>query len=303
MNFFINPTVFTSVFTVPSDIVDKYLKLSSETQLKVLLYIMRYMTEPINPQLMSAALAIPESEVCEALIYWQQLGILNGDAAGKTETATAPIRKNSRPSRLDVAKRGLEDERVKFLMQEAQLKFGRALKSNEASSLLWLFDDCGMDVSVILMLLQYAEAEGKLNVSFIEKTAAAWIKNGVISATDAEAQIAEDARKMTSWRIAENAFGIKRRSPSPKELERVDMWLGDWGFNAEILSAAYNACVDQKSEFNFAYTAKILENWHKNGIKTLSDIEADEASRAPTNSDNGSSIDIDAFERLLDSNY
>ena len=56
------------------------------------------------------------------------------------------------------------------------MKFGRGLKSNEQSTLVWIYDDLGLDVSVILMLIQFAVTEGRANISFIEKTAPSYWK-------------------------------------------------------------------------------------------------------------------------------
>lgn len=307
MNYFINPSSFTAVFTIPCDVVDKHIKLASEAQLKVLLYVFRNLSGGINAGNTALALSLPISEVEDALLYWVQAGILSSDGATNTETVpeVAPVLKNAKPTRADVAKRGLEDERVRFLMQQAQQHFGRSLKTNESTSLLWLYDDQGMDISVIMLLLQYAASAEKLTISYIEKTALLWIKNGVKTVADAEYQIAETARKNTAWHIVETAFGIKHRNPSPKELEKADKWLNEWKLSRELLHCAYNACVDQKSEFIFSYTAKVLEDWHKRGIKSAEDVENDAIRRNEENAkkENKSSFDLNTFEDILDSNY
>ena len=56
------------------------------------------------------------------------------------------------------------------------------------------------------------------------------------------------------------------------EAELAALWLTEWKLTEEILIAAYDECVNQKSKFNMSYTAKILENWHKDGVKTVADI-------------------------------
>ena len=307
MNYFINPSSFTAVFTLPCDVVDKHLKLADETKIKVLLYALRNLSAGIDATAISDTLSLPLSEAEDALLYWVQAGILgsSGVTTNEDKDLSKPVLKNAKPSRQDVARRGLEDERVRFLMAQAQQHFGRGLKTNESSSLLWLYDDLGMDISVILLLLQYAANSDKLNISFIEKTALFWIKNNVKSVADAEAQIAETARKNTAWHIVETAFGIKHRNPSPKELEKADRWLNEWEISRELLHCAYNACVDQKSEFIFSYTAKVLEDWHKRGIKTAEDVEKDASGRAKETekTQKQSSLDIEAFEKMLDTNY
>lgn len=317
MNYYINPSALSAVFTVPCSAVDNGLKLASEGQLRVLLYVMRNLAEGINFEKTAQALGMSESEVGDCLLYWEQAGIFksdsakepNGEKSGETAEKAA-VRQALKPTRADVARRGSEDPQVCFLMREAQQRFGRNLKTNESTTLLWLYDDQGMDISVILMLLQYAASAERLNVSFIEKTAVEWLKSGVENVKDAEEQIAQSVRKNTAWHMVEAAFGITPRKPSKNELEKSDIWLNEWNIGRELLAAAYNACVDRKSEFSFAYTSKIIEDWHKRGITTPQSAEEDAARFAAGNKENKkrtagkeagrTSYRIEDFEKMLD---
>lgn len=310
MSYYINPEALSAVFTVPCSVVDNGLKLATEQQLKVLLYILRNLSNGIDPINAAQTLGIQKNEAEDAILYWQQNGIFSAAAEPeKTDISqNVPIVRNLRPTRSDVAHRGLEDPQVRFLFQEAQLRFGRNLKSNEAATLLWLYDDQGMDISIILMLLQYAASAEKLNVSFLEKTAVMWLKNGVKTVDEAEKQIAGSIRQEAAWHIVEAAFDIKKRRPSPKELQKADLWINEWKISRELLHCAYNACVDIKSEFNFAYTAKIIEDWYKRGILTPEAVEKDAAAHTAEKENlknNGkekgsASYQLDEFERMLE---
>ena len=174
MNYTLNVAALGNAFMVPSVVADKYLKIATHTQLKVLLYFMRNISEGIEPQKIAEALSMPLSETEDALVFWQQRDILIGEKEKQPEQKTVIIN-SGMPTRADVIKRGLEDERLMFLLREAQLKFGRNLKQNESSLLVSLYDDHGMDASVILLLLQYAAREGKCNISFVKKTATLWL--------------------------------------------------------------------------------------------------------------------------------
>ncbi|MBQ8266864.1 MAG: DnaD domain protein [Clostridia bacterium] len=174
MTYTINTAIFGNTFAIPAVVADKYLKIATHTQLKVLLYFMRNISEGIEPQKIAEALSMPLSETEDALVFWQQRDILIGEKEKQPEQKTVIIN-SGMPTRADVIKRGLEDERLMFLLREAQLKFGRNLKQNESSLLVSLYDDHGMDASVILLLLQYAAREGKCNISFVKKTATLWL--------------------------------------------------------------------------------------------------------------------------------
>lgn len=258
---------------------------------------MRNISEGIVPSKIAAALSLPVSEVEDALTFWAQCDILVGNVPVADETPKQVVINSSMPSRSDVIKRGLEDTRLAFLLREAQLKFGRNLKQNESQLLVYLYDDCGMDPSVILLLLEHASREGKCNLSFVKKTASHWLSQGVETVTDAERIITEQARQNLAWSIVQKAFGIDRRNPSAKELGYSKLWINEWKISPELLKAAYDACVDQKTKLSFPYVAKIIESWHKDGITTPSQIT--QKSGKPTPKNDYAGYDLDLFEKML----
>ncbi|MEG1887599.1 MAG: DnaD domain protein, partial [Oscillospiraceae bacterium] len=113
-------------------------------------------------------LKISDSDVVDSFNYWADAGVLISTENVKIADPIVPkkaVKKQiTKPSREEVTRRGFESPEVVFLLREAELKFGRALRQTEASTLLWLFDDEGMDISLILMLLEYAIGEEKINV-------------------------------------------------------------------------------------------------------------------------------------------
>ncbi len=280
MDFLVNPSSFTSAFTLPGDIADKHLKLASPTQLKVIIFIFRHLSCAKSAEEIAEALRLAKSEVDDALLYWQRAGILMPKDIQEAPKTEAEVPKKSvkkaateMPTRQDVARRAVEDKRFAFLLQESQAKFGRLLKDNESRVLLWLYEDEGMAVSLILMLLEYAMSENKCTLGFIQRTAAEWLDNGITTIADAEKYITNLYKKKTAWKIVEAAFGIEDRLPSNKELEYSQLWINEWKFNRAILKLAYEVCVDAKSKFSMAYTAKILEAWHNSGVKTEADAK------------------------------
>lgn len=299
MSYTINPAAFSAVFTVPCDVADKHLKLATASQLKVLIYVMRNLAGGINAENCAEALSLPLSEVEDALLFWSQCNLLVGEAPKVEECPKTPVITTQMPTRADVIRRGMEDERVALLMREAQLKFGRGLKQNESSLLVALYDDEGMDVSLILMLLQYAASNGKCNISFIKSTAVKWIKAGVQTVADGERLIAKEAEDMLCWSIVERVFGIERRKPSAKELELSALWVNQWKVSEEMLKAAYDECVNQKAKLNMPYIAKIIENWNKKGYKSPEDIKNDTRPKTTGGKNDFAGYDLDLVEQML----
>ncbi|MBQ8793555.1 MAG: DnaD domain protein [Clostridia bacterium] len=293
----VNAAIFSSTYAIPTDVADKYLKIATHTQLKVLLYFMRNISDGIDSQKISDALRLDINETEDALLFWQQCGILTG-ATPKEEPKTVVV-KSALPSRTDVIKRGLEDKQLMFLLREAQLKFGRNLKQNESQLLVSLYDDHGMDPSVILLLLGYAVREGKCNLTFVKKTATHWLESGVETIMDAENLIAEAAKQNLAWSVVQSAFGIERRNPSTKEAELANLWINEWKISTELLKAAYDACVDAKTKLSMPYVAKIIESWYKDGITNPEQISAKKKNVKPQGKNDYAGYDLDLFEKML----
>ena len=204
LNYHINPASWYSVFAVPCELVDKHLKLAGAVQLKVLLWALRHNDQPINDEAIATALHIQRADVSDAMLYWQECGLLieqNEDEyipTAPTSHLTAapaespavpaaappkpPVKLLSRPQKADnafVARRMLESDEIRFLMEEAQQILGRLINNGESATLLMLHDDYGLPVDVIIMLIQYAVGIGKGNLRYIEKVALAWADKGI----------------------------------------------------------------------------------------------------------------------------
>ena len=98
MNYFINPGALSAVFTVPCKAVDSGLKLASEAQIKVLLYVMRNLAEGIDAGNTAAALGMTESGVEDCLLYWSQAGIFGAAGKMRSRRAQKPGDKKARRS-------------------------------------------------------------------------------------------------------------------------------------------------------------------------------------------------------------
>ncbi len=304
MEFSLNFKSMTQSFPIPCEVADKYIKLASGEQIKVLLLVMRDLSDKISADSISEKLNIGKADAEDALLFWARLGVLEREGAEANKVQKNVIITTELPTRQDIIMRGMEDEKVRLLLREAQLKFGRSLKNNESRLLVSLYDDYGMDVSVILLLLQHLAAENKSNLANIRATAAKWLKAGVETVSDGEAIIAEEVKSRLAFSVVRRAFGIEPRMPSSKEAELSNLWVNKWGMSPELLKAAYDACIDQKAKISFSYIAKILEKWHSAGYKTVDDIKnGDKASKQKQKSgaNDFAGFDLDAFEAKLNS--
>ena len=301
MKYVVDSSAMMSPFFVPASVVDKHLRLASGDQLKVLLAFLRNLSLGLDEEKLAEMVKLPVSEVLDALEFWTQAGLLTCTEAPAPKVAETPkkaVRSVAvKPTREEVAFAAAEDRKLALLLQEAEMKFARALRGGELQTLAWLYLDHGMDASLILMLVEYAVGESCTTLAFIEKTALSWLDAGVSSITEAEEMIEAAARKKTAWSLVCSAFGLDKRKPSDKELLFAEKWVVEWHFTRVMLTEAYNRCVDTNGKLSMPYINGILERWFKEGITTPDAIED---KKAKTQKDKGmATYDKSLVEKLL----
>lgn len=270
----------TPPFSVPSEIVDSYIKLAGALQLRVILYCLRHTYDAkIDPAEMANLFSVSEEDINDALLFWTELGFIECDRpAVKAEVCVPEPKKATpvkapRPDRKEVARRGLESPEIAFLLNEAQNKFGRMLKQSESSVLVWLYDDLGMDASLILMVMEYAKQAERFNISYIEKVAKDWSDNGIDTIAAAEKRIVELNNTRTAWWKMRAAFGLDARSPSETESKLATTCIIEWKMSDALLKKAYDICIDTAGKYSIKYIKKVLTDWHKNGITKPEELE------------------------------
>lgn len=313
MSYKINLEAYSSIYALPSSVVDKHIKLSGAIQLKVLLLCLKNPAD-IDEQEIAKFLSVPVPDVVDALNYWADLGVISNDAESTVaieikpqKAEEKPIKKivptaAVKPTREEVAKRGEESKEVARLLREAQMRLSRPLSPSEASTLVWLFDHEGIDSMVILMLIGFAISEGKPNVGFVEKMAISWINDGALTTKDVEKKIRHIYEMRSAWGVVERAMGIPHRMPSKREQELAYLWVCEYQYTPDILRKAYDACVDATSDFSIPYIKKILERWYKAGIRSGIDLAKyleSESNSTSKKTDKKETFDVDQFNKAL----
>lgn len=76
MEYQINLGVWQSVFAVPSEIVDKHIKLAGAAQLKVILWVLRHAGENFTVEDIAQTLSMQSADVRDCMQYWVQTGVI-----------------------------------------------------------------------------------------------------------------------------------------------------------------------------------------------------------------------------------
>lgn len=326
-NININLGSWSSVFAVPCDIVDKYIKLAGAAQLKVLLWILRNSGKSFTADEIGKDLSMHSADVKDSIEFWVTAGLIakNQDSLSpaKAESTVseavtiteaseinaapekAPKRALTRPQKPDsifVAQRMNTDKDIASLMQEAEVIIGRPLSHNDSSTLLMMHDHDGLPVDVILMALQYSISQGK-GMRYIEQLGVGWASEGIDTIDKAEEKIKSLLESKQAWNKASKIFGIKSTgSPTKAQVEYANRWINKWHYSDDMLREAYEVCVNQKNEFNLRYVDGIIKKWHNGGILTMEELKAAKNSKgsrsAKSNKKSDTSYDIEAYENF-----
>ena len=76
MSYTVNLGCWGSIFAVPTDVVDKYLKIAGSAQLKVLLFILRHSGEQFDLETISQYLNMDPFDVKDCIEFWSSFGII-----------------------------------------------------------------------------------------------------------------------------------------------------------------------------------------------------------------------------------
>ena len=317
MSYKVNPEKWNKIFAVPTEIVDKHIKLAGSAQLKVLLWFLRVGGDELDADAMSKATGIAKADALDAMQFWVETGIIIKDGEAVTvkkveeapknnkaeEQASAPsvvdLENKSicdKPTTIDVARRGQESPELRFLWNVAQDKLGKTLSFNDQRTLLWMHDHLGLPIEVIIMIIEYCVSMDKRGIGYIEKVGISWAQEEIFTLELAESKLSDMKNRGSMWQKLREKFGIQNPHPTAKQGDFLDRWTKAFGFELDIIEFAFEECLNRTAKINFSYINKVLENWHANSFKSIDDINNASKPR-PTNGRDNTSYDLDEFEK------
>lgn len=287
----------SGVTVVENIFIDQYMPKANGEFVKLYLYLLRCAAAGKELSLSSIADVFDhtEGDVKRALAYWEKLHLLklqydgggklcdilfldgdpNRETAASSETGSAP---RTEVSVSVPEKSSLSRERKKALAGQEEIRqlifiaeqyFSRPLTSTEQSNLLYFYDVLHFSADLIEYLIEYCVSKGCTGPRYMEKVAQEWYKSGITTVAQAKA---DSSLFNKNYFTIFHALGIKGRNPAPVEMEYMDRWLDEYGFTIEIILEACCRTIRQTHQPNFQYADKILEQWHRQGVRQLSDI-------------------------------
>ena len=309
-----DPAALCSVCVLPAAAVREHIGLASPLQWRVLLEFAAD-GDAFNLHACAKMLHKPTDAVYEALQYWKASGILIGEgeempkeppAPAKVTETPAPVTRPQpvKPQMTEVLQKEKEDETFSNLLFSVSARFGKPITPGNMETLLYLYDTAGIPADVILLVVAYAVAHGKINMRYVETVALNWLDGGINTLPAAEEYLRileqKDDAAARVRRILGRARELDRRSR-----DMAHTWLYVWGMSEELVTVALQYAAENGRSSPIAYANTVLTDWHENGItdpkeakKALRRSMKPAAKRRAQTEE--SSLDLKGYEQLLE---
>lgn len=283
----ISPKVYSSMFSLPTEIADRGLKFASGEQLKVIIAIFR------NPEITTEEITkitnLSLGTVKECVEYWTDNGILQGEEATtpvKTEKQVAtpekvkmplPEIQFTNPNQAEIEKILKKNGAVKRLFNEAQEILGRTLGYSMQCTIYSVVYRYGITPDVANCLLYFAKSIDNTSQNDILKIAKYWAENGITDLASADDYINETEKALTVFRELAVRTNNDTTAPTFAVMEIFCEWLR-WGYTINEIEKAFNIMKAEKQTGrlvwnNICHMNGTIKNWRKQGLNTLEDIE------------------------------
>ncbi len=273
---------------VPTDVIDKHLKLAPAASFKVLLFVLRNSDCTADAAQISAGTGIAVDDVEDCLDYWENYGVLEKDGTSvsekdvkralgnlkspdssesrnekktdsKKQVHTLPVKK---PTQREIALRISEDKALQNMYTEAQGVLGTFGYDTQAI-LLMIHDFYGMGPEVIITLLMYQKSINHTASAAIKARAEDWAKRGIIALDDVNNELLALEKTDACYKNIKAQIGEKTDRPTPRVHKYLRDWVVEWECSEELIVYAF-----EQTDKVFSDANKLLRKLSRQGIKT-----------------------------------
>lgn len=270
----------TLKFTPVSNIfIEKYMPKARGEFVKVYLLMLKYNTsnEPgVNGAVLASSLNLLESDVMNALNYWNDQGVIRLipiDKMNNFNIEFLPLEdfesnETHEVNLLDA----LNNSETTDMLRDIEKILGRSLSNKEMETYLNWQNDFSFTSELILILIEYCVSRGKSDYRYIEKVALAWHDLGIKTIDEAQVHIKKTEDKWIKIRHILQYLGIKNTEIMKPQEELLNKWLFTYKFDLPLIEKACDICFQRLNRADFKYIDGILSKWFNDNIKTLEDV-------------------------------
>ena len=165
-----------------------------------------------------------------------------------------------------------------FFIIETYLK--HTLSSTDTNMVLYWLDELHFSTDLVEYLVEYCITKGHSSLRSMNKVALGWADAGIKTVDQAKDDAAAHSQIYYS---VMKALGITGRNLVDSEVSLINKWVGEYGFDIELVKAACSKTISAIQKPSFEYTDSILANWKKKDVHTLKDVEVLDANFAKAN--------------------
>lgn len=229
---------------------------------------MDYMVEDNSPAAIAASATTQAASAQTAPVQADTQNISAATDISAVPAHALPLKAAVTP---EILRKKQEDGILSDLIFETEAYFGRPLSMPETESLIYIYDQLDFSQELIEYLIEYCLTMGKASFRYAETVAASWYEKGIDTVEKAKS---DSNAYNPFYRKVFSELGIRRSNPTSIESAYIDAWSNEMNFSEDlILLACQKAILSKPQSANFAYVNGILENWHKNGVKSLRDVQ------------------------------
>lgn len=293
---------------------------ASRDELRVLIALLA--KEDLSADEVAAICGISRARASSAMIFWKELGVLNGTSSPSiTEEFEERLRRGeiTEETSKKVAS-DIRDLELKNVIDEcARLMNKAVLSSAEIKKIAALRTQYALSDEYVLTLAAYLSEKNKLTTPRLVDEALKLTGKEIdtVEALEAHIKICESENGII--RELKHVLSIGNRNLSPKEKELLTKWSKDYGYFTEIVTFAYNICVENTNKVSLSYIDKVLTRWYEAGCRTVTECRAKSEEikydfstkraktstrKTPTEKQRYGDFDVkDAFKRALERSY
>ena len=154
------------------------------------------------------------------------------------------------------------------------------LSSTATNMVLYWLDELHFSTDLVEYLVEYCITKGHSSLRYMNKVALGWADAGIKTVDQAKDDAAAHSQIYYS---VMKALGITGRNLVDSEVSLINKWVGEYGFDIELVKAACSKTISAIQKPSFEYTDSILANWRKKDVHTLKDVEVLDANFAKAN--------------------
>ncbi len=277
---------------VPTELIDKHLKLAPAASFKVLLFILRNPEGTADAKQIGICTGLNEEEVRSCLDFWESNGAIEvtgekvSEEAFKSAIGNAKVSVSNeesekaaekrrivkslpvkKPTQREIAKRLSESPELEIIYKEAQNILGTFGYDTQAL-ILMIYDYYGFPPEVVITLLQHQKNEGKTSSSSIKNRAEDWAKRGIDSLDLVEEELLALEKITKTFNAVKDVAGFAGDIPTTRISKFLRTWAVEWECEEDLIIFAL-----EESKKVLTDTNKLLKKYVQSGIKSPDQIQ------------------------------